>query len=55
MKKDKIILISFIFLVLGFLFFSNSIKFQLNESTVKSKENELLKFPQVAGQWNLVN
>ena len=55
MKKDKIILISFIFLVLSALFFSNSINFQLNESAVKIKENELLEYPRGAGQWNLVN
>jgi len=55
MKKDKIILISFIFLVLSILFFCNSINFQLNESAVKIKENELLEYPRGAGQWNLVN
>ena len=55
MKKNKLILLSFVFLVISILFFCNSINFQLNESAVKIKENELLEYPRGAGQWNIVN
>jgi parallel beta-helix repeat protein len=55
MEKDKLVLFSLVFLTISILVYCESYNFRLIESTRDISKNKVFKYPQVAGQWNLVN